>query len=95
MRSSGAVGHDLRHALRALLRTPGFTAVVVLCLALGTGANTAIFSLLDQVLLRSLPVRDPASLVILHRETQLPGSAMADNMETVFSVPMSRDLDQR
>ena len=95
MRPSGVVGHDLRHALRALLRTPGFTAVVVLCLALGTGANTAIFSLLDQVLLRNLPVRDPASLVILHRGTQLPGSAMADNMETVFSVPMSRDLNER
>ena len=95
MRPSGVVGHDLRHALRALLRTPGFTAVVVLCLALGTGANTAIFSLLDQVLLRNLPVRDPERLVIFHRKAQLPGSAMADNMETVFSIPMSRDLNER
>jgi predicted permease len=90
-----AFHHDLRLALRALWRTPGFTAVVVLCLALGTGANTAIFSLLDQVLLRSLPVRDPERLVVLHGPGRLPGSASADNMETVFSVPMFHDIRDR
>jgi hypothetical protein len=53
------MGHDLRFAFRTLARSPLFTAVAVLSLALGIGANTSIFSLLDQVLYRSLPVRDP------------------------------------
>ena len=56
---------DFRHTTRALRKAPGFTFVVVLTLALGIGANTAIFSLMDQVLLRSLPVRDPSRLVLL------------------------------
>jgi hypothetical protein len=56
-----ALWRDIRHTARALGKTPGFTLVVILTLALGIGANTAIFSLMDQVLLRSLPVRDPAS----------------------------------
>ncbi len=54
---------DVRHALRGLARSPGFTLVAVLSLALGIGANTAIFSLMDALLLKSLPVADPASLV--------------------------------
>ena len=56
---------DLRYAVRTLTRTPAFTIVVVLTLALGIGANTAIFSLMDQVLLRLLPVKDPRELVQL------------------------------
>src|SRR4029079_5168860 len=56
---------DLRHAIRILAATPGFTAVAVLSLALGIGANTAIFSLLDSVLFRALPVRNPHELVML------------------------------
>ena len=52
---------DLKHTFRMLARTPGFTAVAVLTLALGIGANTAIFTLLDQVLLRLLPVKDPSN----------------------------------
>ncbi len=52
---------DLRYALRMMGRNSGFTAVAVISLALGIGANTAIFTLLDAVLLRTLPVKNPRS----------------------------------
>jgi ABC-type antimicrobial peptide transport system permease subunit len=56
---------DIRYAVRQLSKAPGFGAVAIITLALGIGANTAIFSLLDQALLRNLPVRDADRLVIL------------------------------
>ena len=83
---------DIVYSLRSLLRSPLFTAAAVASLALGIGANTAIFSLLDQVVLRSLPVRDPESLVVLHTDYNAPGSSNSDNYESVFSYPLYRDL---
>ncbi len=69
-----AIARDLRYAIRGLRRKPGFAAVAILSLALGVGANTAIFSLIDAVLLRPLPVPDPGRLVsIYHRELSRGG----------------------
>jgi putative ABC transport system permease protein len=86
---------DIRHSIRALLRTPGFAVVAVLSLALGIGASTAIFSLLYQVLLKSLPVRDAQQLVLLHSDGPHPGGASSDHDETVFSYPLFRELRAR
>jgi len=86
------MAHDLRFALRTLSRSPLFSAVAVLSLALGIGANASIFSLLDQVLYRSLPVRDPRSLVVFHTDEHSSGHSSSDNSQTVFSYPMYRDL---
>jgi predicted permease len=85
----------LRTILRPLARTPLFTAVAVLSLALGIGANTAIFSLLDQMLLRNLPVRNPHELVYLYHPGPTQGSEWTDEADgPSFSYPMFRELQR-
>ena len=87
---------DLRLTLRALCRQPTYTLTAVLSLALGIGANTAIFSLLDQALLRSLPVRDPRGLVLLHQPGPLDGTASTDEAGgPSFSYPLFRALQEQ
>ena len=82
-------GQDFRYALRALGRTPGFTAIVVLTLGLGIGANSAIFSLTDQMLLRMLPVHRPEELVTFDGPGAFSGRSF--NRAT-FSYPMYTDF---
>ena len=83
---------DLRFALRGLRRSPLFSIVAILSLALGIGANTAIFTLLDQILLRHLPVRAPEELVMLFQRGSHMGSNMGSRMH---SYPIYQDYQQR
>ncbi len=88
---------NLRLALRTLFKTPFVTAVAILSLALGIGANSAIFSLFNQILLRPLPVHAPEELVNLSAPGPKPGSqncGQAGDCDTVFSYPMFRDLER-
>src|SRR6266545_1677857 len=83
---------DLRLAVRGLGRSPLFAAVAILSLALGIGANTAIFTLIDQILLRRLPVVAPEQLVMLYQQ----GSNMGSNMGArAHSYPLYQDLQQK
>ena len=83
---------DLRYALRTLGRSPLFAAVAILSLALGIGANTAIFTLMDQILLRKLPIKDPDSLVMLYQEGANNGSNMGFRMQ---SYPIYQDYQKK
>jgi len=84
----GSLLHDLRFGLRMLGKNPGFTVVAVLTLALGIGANTAIFSLINTVLLRFLPVEKPEELVLVRMRTPKGGS----EPRTTFTNPLWEQL---
>jgi len=89
-----SLAQDVLYGVRAMLRSPGLTIVALLSLALGIGANTAIFTFMDAVMLRSLPVKDPSKLVVL-------GSGEADGITDAFaatdlySYPFYRQMQQR
>ena len=92
-----SLNQDVRYALRQLARAPGFAATVIITLALGIGANTAIFTIFDQVLLRMLPVRNPKELVRFEWKGGFSGSASSfgGDINNYFSYPMYKDLRDR
>jgi len=77
---------DVRYAVRLLGRSPGFAAVAILSLALGIGANTAIYSLMESILMRSLPVANPESLVLLNWQSRPPQNANKDWVHVVHGI---------
>src|SRR6187397_2509430 len=84
--------NDLRFAVRGLFRSPLFSIVAILSLALGIGANTAIFTLIDQILLRKLPVKDPDTVVMLYQQGPHSGSNMGMRMH---SYPIYQEYQKR
>ena len=80
---------DIRYSLRLLIKNPAFTLIAILTLSLGIGANTAIFSLLDAVLLKSLPIKEPDKLVLFGRAAEIGGltRAFPDGSFDLFSYP--------
>src|SRR4029453_6280045 len=83
---------DARFPLRGLRRNPVFSTVAILSLALGIGANTAIFTLIDQIILRKLPVKSPDELVMLFQRGSHNGSNMGSRMH---SYPIYQDYQQK
>lgn len=90
-----SVTRDARLAVRLLLKSPAFTATAVLTLALGIGANTAVFTLMKLIVMDALPVKQPEQLVVLHdsgHELGSYGFRMGNDMSSAFSYPLYRDL---
>lgn len=85
--------YDLRFSGRSFLRSPGFTAATLLSLALGIGATTAIYSLVDQVILHALPIHDPARLVLVDWDGDQVGGGFGS--WNLMSYPICRDLQQQ
>ena len=84
---------DLTYAWRSTRRNPGFSLVVVLTLALGIGANTAIFTLVDAVLLRKLPVRDPDQLFAIGNPIRVNSLSVSDHQRTdIMSYPQYKEI---
>ena len=86
---------DLRYALRQLRNSPGFTTVAVLTLALGIGANTAIFTVVNALLLKTLPVKDPNQLIVVGDPTDPNGRSNGTPRTDIFSYPLYRELRDR
>lgn len=91
----GTLLQDLKYGLRQLGRNPGFTSVSVLTLALGIGANTAIFQLIDAVRLRTLPVNDPGTLAIVHLNNNHWSSGNFNGPYANFTFPLWQQVEQR
>jgi putative ABC transport system permease protein len=88
----GELPQDISYAFRALRRNPGFAAVVVLSLALGIGANAAIFTLVNAVLLRTLAVKAPGELVALGDPARTNSLSMGSVRADLFSYPLYKDV---
>src|SRR5918995_3869251 len=84
--------NDLKLAVRGLFRNPLFSIVAILSLSLGIGANTAIFTLIDQILLRKLPVKNPEELVMLYQQGPHSGSNMGSRMH---SYPIYQEYQKK
>jgi hypothetical protein len=92
----GGLFSDIRYAIRLLLKSPAFSLVAALSLALGIGANTAIFTLIDAVMLRTLPVRNPQELMLLGKGDWV---GITDGLPSgpvqLFSHPFYRELREK